>query len=63
MRKYRIEIQWSPDDGVFVASVPKLPGCVAHGKSRRSAIRNTMVAVRLWVKTAREFGDLIPQGS
>ena len=33
MDRYEIIIYWSRDDDAFVADVPELPGCVAHGDS------------------------------
>jgi mRNA-degrading endonuclease toxin of MazEF toxin-antitoxin module len=33
MPKYQIIIYWSEEDGVFVAEVPELPGCAAHGQT------------------------------
>jgi predicted RNase H-like HicB family nuclease len=33
MHKYRIRINWSEEDHLFVAEVPDLPGCMAHGDS------------------------------
>lgn len=61
MVKYEIIIYWSEEDGVFVAEVPELPGCVAHGKTHESALTSAKAAIRLWIKTAREFNDPIPQ--
>jgi len=29
--RYEIIIYWSDDDQAFVAEVPELPGCAAHG--------------------------------
>ena len=26
-------IQWSEEDGVYIVSVPELPGCKTHGKT------------------------------
>ena len=34
---------------------------MAHGKSQREALANVRDAVALWVKTAKEFGDPIPE--
>ena len=61
MGKYEIIIYWSQEDDAFVADVPELPGCMAHGKTHESALRNAKAAIRLWVKTAREFNDPIPE--
>ena len=61
MHKYEIVIYWSNEDGVFVAEVPELPGCAAHGDSQETALENVNEAVKLWLETAREFGDAIPE--
>ncbi len=61
MHKYEIIIYWSREDGVFVAEVPELPGCVAHGDTQETALRNVNQAMDLWLDTAREFGDPIPE--
>jgi predicted RNase H-like HicB family nuclease len=47
--------------GAFVADVPELPGCAAHGETQETALHNAQDAIRLWIDTAREFGDPIPE--
>jgi predicted RNase H-like HicB family nuclease len=61
MPRYEIILYWSDEDQIFVAEVPELPGCVAHGKTQEKALLNTKRAMRLWIDTAREFGDPIPK--
>ena len=61
MHKYEIILYWSNDDRVFVAVVPELPGCVAHGETQEVALANAQEATQLWIETALEFGDPIPQ--
>ena len=61
MHKYEIVIYWSSQDQAFVAEVPELPGCMAHGDDREAALSNIKDAMQLWIDTAREFGDPIPQ--
>jgi predicted RNase H-like HicB family nuclease len=61
MHKYEIIIYWSNEDQVFVAEVPELPGCIAHGDTQESALANARQAIQLWIDTAREFGDPIPE--
>ena len=60
MDKYEIIIYWSDEDAAYVADIPELPGCMAHGDSYESALRNAREAIQLWTETAREFGDPIP---
>jgi len=59
--KYEVDIWWSEEDRVYVAEVPELPGCMAHGKTRADALANIADAIHLWLKTARELGREIPQ--
>ena len=61
MIKYEVIIYWSDEDGAFVAEVPELSGCAAHGDSQERALANAQQAISLWIKTAREFGDTIPE--
>ena len=61
MFRYEIIIYWSNEDGVFIAVVPELPGCMAHGDTQESALENVNIAMQLWIDTAREFGDPIPE--
>jgi predicted RNase H-like HicB family nuclease len=37
MNKYEVIIYWSNDDQAFVAEVPELPGCAAHGPTHEAA--------------------------
>ena len=58
---YEIIIYWSAEDSVFVAEVPELPGCAAHGDTQEDALRNVKQAMELWLDTAREFDHPIPE--
>jgi len=60
MDKYEIIIFWSLEDEAFVAEIPELPGCMAHGATQEEALSNAKTAERLWLDTAREFGDSVP---
>jgi predicted RNase H-like HicB family nuclease len=61
MIKYEVIIYWSEEDEAFIAEVPELPGCAAHGPTRESALGSAQDAMRLWVETAREFGNPVPE--
>ena len=61
MQKYEIILYWSSEDKVFVAEVPELPGCMAHGKTPEKALKSVNQAIELWIDTAKEFGDRIPE--
>ncbi len=61
MNKYEVILYWSNEDKSFVAEVPELPGCMVHGDSQESALKNINQAIELWIETAKEFGDSIPE--
>ena len=61
MHKYEVVLCWSDEDGAYVAEAPELPGCVAHGDTQQAALSNINDAISLWLDTAREFGDPIPE--
>lgn len=61
MNKYEIIIYWSTEDNAFIADVPELPGCMAHGDTHESALSNVQDAIALWIQTAKEFGRAIPE--
>ncbi len=61
MFRYEAIIFWSEEDQAYLAEVPELPGCMAHGDSYESALANVKEAIQLWIDTANEFGDCIPE--
>jgi len=61
MQKYGIILYWSNEDNAFVAEVPELLGCMAHGRTTATALMNVNEAIELWLDSAREFGDRIPE--
>ena len=61
MNRYEIILYWSNEDDTFIAEVPELPGCMAHGNTEEAALANVKEAIQLWIDTAREFGDPVPE--
>ena len=58
--KYEVIIYWSEEDNVYVADIPELPGCMAHGSSYESALKNAKDAIQLWIDTAIELNEPVP---
>ena len=57
--EFRIIVE--PDeDGVFVATVPSLPGCVSQGATREEAHGNIREAIEGYVESLRERNEPIP---
>jgi predicted RNase H-like HicB family nuclease len=59
--KYEIIIYWSNEDQAFITEVPELPGCMAHGETQEAVLQNVKEAMQLWIDTALEFGDPVPE--
>ncbi len=57
--KYRVLIE-QDEDGIFVATVPALPGCVADGPTRDEALRSVKDAIALYIESLEAHGDPIP---
>ena len=61
MNKYEMILYWNYEDNCFVIEVPELPGCISHGETEFEALNNIREAQELWIETAKEFGDYIPE--
>ena len=59
--KYEIIIYWSNDDVSFIAEVPELPGCMAHGATQSDVLTRANEAIALWLATAQELGRAVPE--
>ena len=60
MEHYEIILYWSKEDSVYVAEVPELPGCIAHGDSHEAALSKVKEAMVLWLEVARDRGLQVP---
>lgn len=57
--KFRVVIA-QDEDGVFVAEVPSLPGCLSQGGTREEAVRNVREAIEAYLESLKERGEPIP---
>lgn len=58
---YHINLFWSDDDGCWIADVPDLKYCSAHGDTPDEAVASIQEAVALWLETASECRLPIPE--
>ena len=57
--KYRVLIE--PDeDGVFVAEVPSLPGCISQGQTRSEASDNIKEAIAGYLESLEAHKEPVP---
>ena len=61
MHKYEAIICWSNEDSASVPEAHDPPGCAAQGATQAVALHHVDEAIDLWLATAREFGDPIPE--
>jgi predicted RNase H-like HicB family nuclease len=57
--KYRVLIE-QDEDGVFVAEVPSLPGCISQGQTREEATQNIKEAIALYLESLQAHDDPVP---
>lgn len=60
---YPIVLFWSDEDEAYIADVPDLRYCSAHGETPEEALREIVVARELWLEVAREDGLALPDPS
>ena len=58
--QYSILIQYDHIDKIYIASVPELKGCMAHGHTREEAIREIQEAMQLQLEVMHDKGLLAP---
>lgn len=59
--KYEIIIFWSSDDNCFVAEMPELKGCTAHGDTYNEVLIEVQHVATNWLSIAKEKGWKIPE--
>lgn len=59
--RYHINVMWSDEDDCWIADVPDLRPCSAHGDSPGEALANVRDAIEGWLAVARDKGFVIPE--
>jgi predicted RNase H-like HicB family nuclease len=57
--KYRVLLE-QDEDGVFVAEVPALPGCISQGATRAEALTNAQEAIEAYIESLKAREEPIP---
>lgn len=58
---YHINLFWSDEDDCWIADVPDLHFCSAHGPTPNEALAEIQVAMGLWLEVATERGLPAPE--
>lgn len=59
--RYHINLFWSSEDDCWIADVPDLKPCSAHGDTPEEAIANIQNAIEGWLESASADGLPIPE--
>ena len=57
--KYRVLIE-QDEDGMHVAEVPSLPGCVSQGRTRKEVLDNVCEAMAAYLESLQKHGEAVP---
>ncbi|MHB8396633.1 MAG: type II toxin-antitoxin system HicB family antitoxin [Thermoplasmataceae archaeon] len=58
--KYTVILE-KDEDGIYVASVPALPGCISDGKTVEEALANIREAIQGFIDDMKSDGEPIPE--
>ena len=61
MYGYSVLIQYDKRDNIFVARIPELEGCMAHGATQEQAIKEVNTALELWLEAAKVVNADVPE--
>ncbi len=61
MPRYHIDLFWFEDDACWVANVPDLKACSAHGDTPEEALAEVQIAMQGWLEVAKDMGFPIPE--
>ena len=61
MHRYHINIFWAADDDCWIADVPDLKYCSAHGDTPEEALAEVQEAMEGWLEVAKDHGLPIPE--
>jgi len=59
MMKYRVLIE-EDEDGMYIAEVPALPGCLTQGATRGQALANCREAIAAYLESLQKHGEPVP---
>ena len=60
LNDYHINIFYSPEDEAYIADIPDLKYCSAHGETPQEALAEVLIAKAAWLEAARANGRAIP---
>jgi predicted RNase H-like HicB family nuclease len=61
MKDYHVNIFYSDEDECYIADIPDLKYCSAHGLTQEEALHEVLIAKAAWLEVARQEGLPIPE--
>lgn len=61
MSDYHINVFYSLEDEAYIADIPDLKYCSAHGDTPQEALEEVLIAKEVWLEAARANGRPIPE--
>ena len=58
---YSMIIEWEPQDGIFIVTVPEMKGCRTHGSTYEEAVKHGQEVIELWIESKRAWGRPVPE--
>lgn len=59
--RYHINVFYSEEDKCYIADIPDLKYCSAHGDTPEEAVREVLVAQEAWLESARAARKRAPE--
>ncbi|MDI6631508.1 MAG: type II toxin-antitoxin system HicB family antitoxin [Bacillota bacterium] len=60
--RFKVVLEWDCETGVYVATVPALPGCATQGETKEQAVGRVQEAIAATVKGLIATGQPVPSG-
>ncbi len=57
--QYRVLIE-QDEDGIYIAEVPALPGCISQGQTRTEVLENIREAIAAYLESLAAHNEPIP---
>ncbi|HKS69107.1 MAG TPA: type II toxin-antitoxin system HicB family antitoxin [Ktedonobacterales bacterium] len=58
---YSMVIEWSPEDQVFIVTIPELPGARSHADTYKAAAEEGQRLIEEWIEIALDEGWSLPE--
>lgn len=60
-KRYHINVFYSEEDKCFIADIPDLKYCSAHGSTPEEALHEVLIAQELWLESMRAARRRVPE--